>query len=415
MSAAPGRLKQMRTAAREGEGTPVNTNVVPGNRPPLQGVRVLDLTRLLPGPMCTLHLADLGADVIKIEDQGLGDYASAPVREMINRNKRGMRLDLKQPEGVQVLLKLCETADVLVEGFRPGVMARLGLGYDAVRSRNPRLVYCSISGYGQTGPLSQKAGHDLNYCGFAGVADQVGTPSGELALSNLPMGDLLGGTMPAVMGILAALFDAQRTGQGRYVDVAIADGVLAHAVIPLAGLHSRGRVPAPGGDKLTGALPCYGLYPTQDGRYLAVGAFEHKFWAEFCVILARPDLVEHHIPKTQALCDWVRREVAQAVRAHSLAHWAQRLEGADCCVTPVLKLDEAQALPHFKERGMWVQVQTAQGQPMVQMAMPVQMSGYTFEVHCPAPWQGQHTQEILAEVGLDAAAIDVLRQRKVVA
>jgi crotonobetainyl-CoA:carnitine CoA-transferase CaiB-like acyl-CoA transferase len=389
------------------------TNPTP-NRPPLQGVRVLDLTRLLPGPMCTLHLADLGADVIKIEDLGAGDYASPAVREMLNRNKRGMRLDLKHPEGVQLLLKLCETADVLVEGFRPGVMTRLGLGYDVVSARNPRLVYCSISGYGQTGPLSQKAGHDLNYCGFSGVADQVGTPSGELALSNLPMGDLLGGTMPAVMGILAALFDAQRTGQGRHVDVAIADGVLAHAVIPLAGLHSRGRVPAPGGDKLTGALPCYGLYPTQDGRYLAVGAFEHKFWDSFCTLLGRPDLAEHHIPKTQALNDWVRREVSQAVQAHPLAHWAQLLDGADCCVTPVLKLDEAQQLPHFQDRGMWVQVQTAQGETMTQLAMPVQMSGYTFAVHSPAPLQGQHTREVLTAAGLDDAEIDVLCQRKVV-
>jgi crotonobetainyl-CoA:carnitine CoA-transferase CaiB-like acyl-CoA transferase len=334
---------------------------------------------------------------------------------MLNRNKRGMRLDLKHPEGVQLLLKLCESADVLVEGFRPGVMARLGAGYEVVRSRNPRLVYCSISGYGQTGPLSQKAGHDLNYCGYAGVADQVGTPAGELALSNLPMGDLLGGTMPAVMGILAALFDAQRTGLGRHVDVAIADGVLAHAVIPLAGLHSRGRVPAPGGDKLTGALPCYGLYPTQDGRYLAVGAFEQKFWDSFCTLLGRPDLAEHHIPKTQALNNWVRREVAQAVQAHPLAHWAQLLAGADCCVTPVLKLDEAQKLPHFQDRGMWVQVQTAQGETMTQLAMPVQMSGYTFAVHSPAPAQGQHTREVLTQAGLDAAAIDVLCQRKVVA
>ena len=235
------------------------------SRAPLQGVRVLDLTRLLPGPMCTLHLADLGADVIKIEDLGVGDYASPAVREQLNRNKRGMRLDLKHPEGVQLLLQLCESADVLVEGFRPGVMARLGAGYEAVRARNPRLVYCSISGYGQTGPLSQKAGHDLNYCGYAGVADQLGTPSGELALSNLPLGDLLGGTMPAVMGILAALFDAQRTGQGRHVDVAIADGVLAHAVIPLAGLHSQGRVPAAGGDKLTGRCPATACTPRKTG------------------------------------------------------------------------------------------------------------------------------------------------------
>ena len=387
---------------------------LPVQRPPLQGVRVLDLTRLLPGPMCTLHLADLGADVIKIEDLGAGDYASPAVREQINRNKRGIRLDLKQPEGVQLLLQLCASADVLVEGFRPGVMAKLGLGADTVLRHNPRLIYCSISGYGQTGALSQKAGHDLNYCGFAGVADQIGTPSGELALSNLPVADLLGGAMPAVMGILAALFDAQRTGQGRHVDVAIADGVLAHAVIPMAGVHKVGHAPHAGADKLTGALPCYGLYATQDGRYLAVGAFERKFWEAFCAILGRADLAPHHIPDTPELSAWVRQEVTTAVAKRTLAQWQALLGDADCCVTPVLRLEEAMALPHFAERGMWVEVDTAQGQRMTQMALPVQMSDYRFEVRCPAPLQGQHTREVLSETGLDPAAIDALLTRKVV-
>ena len=383
-------------------------------RPPLQGVRVLDLTRLLPGPMCTLHLADLGADVIKIEDLGAGDYASPAVREQVNRNKRGIRIDLKQPEGAALLLQLCEGADVLVEGFRPGVMARLGLDAATVLARNPRLVYCSISGYGQTGSLSQKAGHDLNYCGFAGVADQIATPSGELALSNLPVADLLGGAMPAVMGILAALFDAQRTGQGRHVDVAIADGVLAHAVIPMAGVHTRGRAPTAGADKLTGALPCYGLYATQDERYLAVGAFEHKFWETFCGILGREDLAPHHIPATPELSAWVRQEVTAAVAARTFAQWQAVLANADCCVTPVLHLQEAMQLPHFAERGMWVEVETTQGQRMTQMALPVQMSGYQFEVRCPAPTQGQHTQEVLSESGLDAATVADWMARKVV-
>lgn len=387
----------------------------PSNRPPLTGLRILDLTRLLPGPLCTLHLADLGADVIKIEDLGAGDYVTPAARELLNRNKRGVRLDLKQPEGVGAFLQLCEKADALVEGFRPGVMARLGLDYETVRRRNPRIVYCSISGYGQTGPLSQMAGHDVNYCGYAGVADQVGTPQGELALSNLPLADLLGGTMPAVMGMLAALLDAQRTGQGRHVDVAITDGVLAHAVIPLAGLNSRGRTPPPGGDRLTGALPCYGLYATQDGRHLAVGALEHKFWAEFCEVIGRPDLVARHIPATDAEREQARQEVARVVAAHPLSYWVEKLARADCCVTPVLRLDEAQDLPHFRERGMWVQAQTAEGGDVMHLAMPVQMTGYQFEVARPAPLQGQHTREVLHECGIPEAGIAALFEHKVVA
>ena len=384
------------------------------HRPPLQGVRVLDLTRLLPGPLCTLHLADLGADVIKIEDLGAGDYVAASVRELINRNKRGVCLDLKQPEGREALLTLCETADVLVEGFRPGVMDRLGLGADVVRARNPRLVYCSISGYGQTGAMSLQAGHDINYCGYAGVADQVGTPQGQLALSNLPLADLMGGTLVPAMGILAALFDAQRTGQGRHVDVAIADGVLAHAVLPLGALNSRGAVSTAGQDKLTGAMPCYGLYPTQDGRYLAVGAFEPKFWVAFCQAIGRDDLAPHPSPKSSEQALAVRESLRATIAAQPLSHWTAVLDGVDCCVSPVLTLAEARALPHFAERGMWVEVQTASGERVTQLASPVHMSEFAFEVRCPAPRQGEHTREVLAQAGWNTAAIDDLVARNIV-
>src|SRR5688572_26660905 len=251
------------------------------SRAPLAGVRVLDLTRLLPGPMGTLHLADLGADVIKIEDLGAGDYATPAVRALVNRNKRAIRIDLKQPAGAQTLLRLARDADVLIEGFRPGVMERLGVGYEAVAAVNPRIVYCSLSGFGQTGPLRDQPGHDLNYGALTGVVDQIGTADSP-ALSNLPVADLLGGTMNAVMGILAALFDAARTGRGRHVDVAIADGVLAHAVLPLAALNQHGHVPPAGQGTLTGGLACYAVYRTADGRFVAVGALERKFWDALC-------------------------------------------------------------------------------------------------------------------------------------
>jgi alpha-methylacyl-CoA racemase len=380
---------------------------------PLAGVKVLDLTRLLPGPMCTLHLADLGADVIKVEDTGAGDYASAPVRDMVNRNKRGMQLDLKHPAGVDALLALCENADVLVEGFRPGVMDRLGVGWAAVHARNPRLVYASISGYGQSGPLRDEPGHDMNYSALVGVADQMGSPSGELALSNVPVADLLGGTMTAVMGILAALFDAARTGRGRHVDIAIADGLLAHAVLPMAAVHREGRPRAASSDRLTGLLPCYAFYETADGRFLAVGALERKFWDAFCVCLGREDLQAQHVPSSPEASMRLRSEVAAILRAKPLAHWQALFEHAQCCVTPVLRLDEALEHPHFVSRGMSVEVHGSDGQVMRQLACPVRMSGFEFQVVRPAPLPGQHSDEVLREAGWSPERVADLRAQGV--
>jgi alpha-methylacyl-CoA racemase len=381
---------------------------------PLQGVRVLDLTRLLPGPMCALHLGDLGAEVIKVEDTGAGDYAAEAVRQLVNRNKRSICINLKQASGVALLLRLCEQADVLIEGFRPGVMERLGVGYSAIQAVNPRLVYCSISGYGQTGPEKDAPGHDVNYCALTGVADQMGTAQ-DLALSNVPVADLLGGTMTAVMGILAALFDASRTGQGRHVDIAIADGVLAHAVVPLAGVNTRGVTQAPGADKLTGALPCYATYRTLDARFVAVGALEKKFWDTFCVLIERPDLQPMHHPLTPEQSHWVREELTQLIGAQTWAYWREKLEGSDCCVTPVLKLEESLSHPQFVARGMVLPGQSAAGKPFVQFGSPVQMTGFDFAIRYPAPAQGQHTTEILLQAGYPSDEVDALMAQGTVA
>jgi crotonobetainyl-CoA:carnitine CoA-transferase CaiB-like acyl-CoA transferase len=382
---------------------------------PLQGVRVLDLTRLLPGPMCTLHLGDLGADVIKVEDTGAGDYAADAVRTLVNRNKRAIRIDLKQPGGVAVLLRLCEQADVLVEGFRPGVMDRLGVGYAVVQQVNPRIVYCSLSGYGQTGPYRDAPGHDVNYGAYAGMADQMGSDAQTLALSNVPVADLLGGSMTAVMGILAALFDAARTGAGRHVDVAIADGLLAHAVIPLAALNAHGRTQPAGGDKLTGALPCYAMYETADGRFVAVGALERKFWDTFCDLIDRPDLKPHHHPIAPAQAEKVRAELTALIGARPLAYWVDKLRGSDCCVTPVLKLRETIENEQFLAREMVLHGSTASGQSFVHLACPVKMTGFRFVVRHPAPDQGQHTDEILRQAGYTAGEMDVLLRQGAVA
>jgi crotonobetainyl-CoA:carnitine CoA-transferase CaiB-like acyl-CoA transferase len=386
---------------------------------PLDGVRVLDLSRLLPGPVCTLHLADLGADVVKVEDTGAGDYArslglaptdgraasDAPSAffRMVNRNKRSLALDLKASAGREAFLRLAQRADVIVESFRPGVVDKLGVGYAAVAARNPRIVYCSITGYGQTGPYRDRAGHDINYLGYAGVLDQTGTSGGPPALSNLQVADLLGGSMNASTAILAALFGASRTGQGSHVDVAMTEGSLAHNIFALHAIESLGRVQARGADLLTGGVPCYGVYATQDGRYLAVGALEGKFWRVLCEALDRPDLIAGQLSTGQAGA-LVRQQLAAVFAQQTQAQWIERLADIECCVSPVLSLDESLADAQVRARDMIVS--GADG--IRQYAPPFRLSGHTFAVARPAPAQGEHSAEILREAGFSAEEIGLL-------
>lgn len=332
---------------------------------PLRGIRVLDLTRLLPGPMATQHLADMGADVIKIEDPGAGDYARTmgPVRRevsqffvAVNRGKRFLQLDLKSAAGRDAFLAMVDDADVVVESFRPGVMDRLGLGWDALRARNPRLVMCAITGYGQDGPFAQLAGHDINYVGYAGMLEQNAGPDGTPALPNLQVGDLLGGAQAAVQGILAALLGARNGGRGRFVDVSMTDAVFAHNIMPLVAVNDHGRTAAPGRDLLTGGVPCYNVYRTADGRFMAVGSLELKFWQVFCDTIGRPDLRDRHwslgqqIGGSDAMA--VKAELDALFAGRTLAEWTAVFADKDCCVTPVLRADEALAHPLFRARGM---------------------------------------------------------------
>jgi crotonobetainyl-CoA:carnitine CoA-transferase CaiB-like acyl-CoA transferase len=385
---------------------------------PLAGIKVLDLTRLLPGPACTLHLADLGADVIKIEDTGAGDYVrtlgvgAAPGEDsyffrIVNRNKRGLRLDLKQPAGVEVFLRLAKDADVIVESFRPGVVDRLGVGYETVRAGNPRVVYCAVTGYGQDGPWRDRAGHDINYVATSGVLDQIGCAGGPPALPNFQIGDLLGGTMTALSGILAALVGARITGRGRYVDISMTDAVFAHAYSPLLATLSQGRTARRGEDLLSGALPGYGLYRTADGGYLAVGALEDKFWNLFCAAMARPDLQPFGFVADRAA--WVREELARDFAQQPLAYWAERFAAVDCGVTPVLTFDEALRHPQLRARGMVVE---ADG--LTQFAPPFGLSDYEFAIRRTAPAPGADSAAILMEAGYTADDIADLRERDVI-
>jgi len=384
---------------------------------PLAGLRVLDLTRLLPGPVATQHLADLGADVVKIEDTGEGDYArsmgarpgeTSAFFKLVNRNKRALRLDLKQPEGVAVFQRLTLSADVVIEGFRPGVMDKLGIGYDALAELNPRLVFCSISGYGQDGPYAQRAGHDINYIGYAGVLDQIGAAGGPPVVPNFQIGDLLGGALAPLVGLLAAVIDARATGHGRQVDVAMTDAVFAHAVFPLAGLLARLAPPPRGADLLSGGVPCYGVYATADGRHMAVGALEKKFWELLCDTLGRADLKPFHLA-FGAKGEQAKQDLAAVFAGQPQSHWIGVFDQVDCCVTPVLHIGEALDNEQLQARGMVVE---ADGLP--QLAPPYKLSEYDFAIERSAPAPGQHSEEILREAGFDENAIDHLRQRGII-
>jgi len=383
---------------------------------PLAGVRVLDLTRLLPGAMATLHLADMGADVIKIEDTEAGDYSRTMgrVREgmsdsfrLLNRNKRAMRLDLKHARGREAFLRLAKRADVVVESFRPGVVAKLGVGYDAVSAVNPRVVYCSISGYGQDGPYAQRAGHDINYVGYAGVGDQIGTAESPV-VPNFQIADLLGGALAPAMGILAALVDARSSGKGRYVDVAMTDATLAHAIFPLLGFLERGKSPARGTGMLDGGLACYNVYRTKDARFMAVGALEHKFWATLCDILGCPDLKEKHIVYGGD-AQPVKARLSKIFASRTQREWTGVFAGADCCVSPVLGVGEALSNEQLRARAMIVE---ADG--ITQFALPLKMSEFEFAVERTAPAAGEHTDEILREAGYRDAEIAALRTEGVI-
>ena len=274
----------------------------------------------------------------------------------VNRGKQFLRLDLKDKIQRDSFLRMVESADVVVESFRPGVMEKLGIGWEALRECNPALVMCSISGYGQSGPFAHLAGHDINYIGYAGMLEQNVGPDGTPALPNLQIGDLLGGTLSAVQGILAALLGAKMTGRGSHVDVSMTAAVFAHNIMPLAAVNDTGHPAAPGRDLLTGGVPCYNVYRTSDQRYMAVGALELKFWETCCDVLARPDLKNRHwscgqhIGGGEAMA--VKAELDQIFAQQTLAYWIEKFDGTDCCVSPILRTDEALQHPLFSNGNM---------------------------------------------------------------
>lgn len=370
---------------------------------PLEGVKVLDLSRLLPGPYATLVLADLGATVDKVEEPGSGDYTrySPPMKDDtsalflgLNRNKRSIGIDLKAPEGVATLKALAKHYDVLVESFRPGVLDRLGVGYEVLAKENPRLIFCSISGYGNTGPDRLKAGHDLNYIARSGALAYGGADGGAPAMPGVQMADIGGGSLFAIIGILAALHERHTSGKGRFVDVSMTDGSMAFLHMHLAArllMGSEGAPLARGREALNGGYACYGLYRTSDDRWLAVGSLEPKFFAGLCAAIARPDLVAGAYDVGEQ-GKKIRGELEKVFATRTRAQWVELFKPLDLCVEPVLEGDEILKDPQLQARGLF-----AKEGDVMWLRTPLRFGDVAIR---QPPTIGQHSAEILRECGL---------------
>ncbi|PZS09721.1 MAG: CoA transferase [Solirubrobacterales bacterium] len=395
---------------------------------PLEGLTVLDLSRLLPGGFCSLLLADFGAEVVKVEDTGMGDYIrwSPPHYEgegdgsarsalflSLNRGKRSIRLDLKTEPGREVLLRLVERADVLLESFRPGVLHRLGVGYERLRERNPAIVYCAITGYGQSGPARDRSGHDINYLGLGGLLGLTGEADGPPVQSAGQIADIGGGALMGAIGILIALRERERSGEGQLVDCSMFDGALswlalvAAEVLAGVGVRRRGQLP------LAGGLTCYRPYRCIDG-YVTLGALEPKFWSAFCRGVEREDLLDHAFdpPSSPA-----HRAVEEVLARRTRQQWREFASEHDCCLEPVLDLDEVLASELVAAREMVVElVQPGVERPVRQLGLPIKLSRTPGDPgRAPAPALGADTDEVLARAGFGPREIGALHESGAVA
>jgi alpha-methylacyl-CoA racemase len=392
---------------------------------PLEGVRVLDLSRLLPGGFCSLLLADFGAEVLKVEDTGMGDYvrwsvpryqgaaesANSALFLALNRNKRSIRVNLKEEGGREVLKRLARDYDVLLESFRPGVLDRLGVGYEQLRRENRGLVYCAITGYGQDGPLRDRSGHDLNYIGLVGLLALTGDRGGPPVQPGGQIADIGGGALMAAFGILAALQERDRSGEGQLVDVSMADGSLSWLALVAARYLCDGDAPRRGDPELAGRLICYRPYTCADG-WVTLGALEPKFWQEFCRGVGRDDLVDKQFeaPGSEA-----HAEVERIFLARTREQWRAFASEHDCCLEPVMELDEALDSDLVCARDMVVELDQPGAGAVRQLGPPVKLSRTPASARSPGPVLGEHTDEVLAAAGFSEDQIAALKESGAVA
>jgi crotonobetainyl-CoA:carnitine CoA-transferase CaiB-like acyl-CoA transferase len=400
---------------------------------PLEGIRVLDLSRLLPGGFCSLLLADFGADVVKVEDTGQGDYirwappyyegaeqsARSALFLSLNRNKRSIRIDLKHERGRELLLALVRDCDVVLESFRPGVLDRLGVGYERMREVNPGIVYCAISGYGQTGPKRDAPGHDMNYLGLIGLLGLTGEAGGPPVQSAGQIADIGGGSLMAAFGILAALRERDGSpghpgsGEGQLVDISMTDGALCWLAMVAGGYFADGVVPRRGEQLLAGSVICYRPYECSDG-WVTLGALEPKFWQAWCRGVGREDLIERQFEKPGSDA---HAQVVEIFKRRDRAEWERFAFEHECCLEPLLELDEALASQLVREREMVAEIEQPGVRERVrQLGIPVKLDR-TPGAHnrLPGPALGEHTEEVLREAGLAAEEIAALMEQGAVA
>ncbi|WP_448682484.1 CaiB/BaiF CoA transferase family protein [Pseudomonas nicosulfuronedens] len=390
---------------------------------PLASLKILDFSTLLPGPFASLLLADMGAQVLRVESPTRMDLVrvlpphvdgTSASHAYLNRNKRCIALDLKQAEAVEVVKQLVQEYDIVLEQFRPGVMDKLGVGYEALKAINPKLIYVSITGYGQTGPLRDRAGHDINYLALAGVASYTGRrESGPLPLG-VQLADIGGGSLHGVMGLLAAVIHRQQTGEGQQVDVSMTDCAFSLHGMAGAGYLAAGVEPEMEGLALNGGS-FYDYYRTRDGRWISVGSLEPQFMQQFCAAIGRPELAARGLSPKPEDQQALKREIAIEFEKQDFAQWQERFAALDACVEPMLSLAEAVEHPQLVARGAVTQVPNGKGGEQRQMACPIRFSAGLPEPRHIGAALGAHTAEVMAELGYTDDQVAALKAAKVIA
>lgn len=376
----------------------------------LNGITVVDLSRLLPGPYCSMILADHGARVIAVEDKRF--LADGLFLNLINRNKEHMSLNLKTGKGKEIFFRLIQNADVVLEGFRPGVVERLGVGYETVRKINPGIIYCSITGYGQDGPFRDRVGHDVNYLSYAGVLDLIGEADRPPSIPGIQFADIAGGGMNAAIGILLALFARGRTGKGQYIDISMTDGMVGFLPAALFFRRLTGEEPMRADSILSHRYACYNTYETADGRFISIGAVENRFWRQLCDVLNVPEYSDRQYDDQhrQEILNFVRN----AFKQKTLDQWGAILGDLDICWGRVQSLSEVLADPLFQQRKMVVEIKEKDGKMSKTLGVPVKLSETPGTVRTPAVDFGASTTEILLELGYSANDIKEFGENGVV-